>query len=307
MTGFNATYTKLYKNTNITVVAPALHPPPQWPFATTIDHHQDTKDVQKLLREHKMDGFRTTWCNTYRSGQRGHSDLIMTNRTGTDTICLMEVGNKSLPRVLKLKQEQGYYLWHISTRVRGRQTLRPTFYLLLKPLPSHLEHVYYIRETEEDYLNHLAANTRSNYTLLSHSFYRLGDELFASSAYIRDIRVTLDIPISHSPPPKWNSFYNLTLDDFESTLQRMANQSFFPSSVESYSDSHSNSSLFSAVFTEQSKDFQTWFKLGVNKTTVNNLIETSQISWKPVLSLGYDNSGREEFYIQFVRKLYDDL
>ena len=286
------------------VLVPAVQLPTQrshYPPLTIMEHHQDTKEVQALLRQHEADGYQATWCNTYHSGQKSHVDLIMTNRSDIDTRCMIEVGNKSLSRMLARMRVQGYYLWYISTRLRGRQTRRPTFSLLLKPLPNHLEHVSYLRESEDDYLNHLGNRTRENYTLLSHSFYYLDNKLFASSAYIRDRRLALGIPTEHSPPPRWTSYYDLTLDNFTTTLHKMANESCFLSYIESYMD-NTNSLRFAVVFTEQLDDRETWFTWGIDKTTAAIIIQNRQVNWKPVLSLGYDHRGSEEFYLQFVRK-----
>lgn len=281
-----------------------LRPLPQRPrpSSTILEHHWDAKDVQSVLDNHTVLGYRPIWCNTYFSRQRSHVDLILTNRSDVDTKCLLEVGNKSLPRILSRMEEQGYFLWHISTRLRGRQTLRPTFYLFFKPLPLHLEHVYYIRETEEKYLDHLVNNTRDNFTLLSHSFFYSESRLFASSVYVRDRRITHDIPIVHRPPPQWASHYNLTFDRFHELLHTYANQSFYPSSVESYADESNNSSLISVIFTEEVENRGTWFAWGLNETTAATIVQRNQGNWTPVLSVGYDYRGSENFYVQFVRK-----
>lgn len=231
----------------------------------------------------------------------------MTNHSNIDTICIPELGNKSLGRALIRYRESGYGLWHISTRTRGKQTVRPTFYLLLKPIPSHLEHVYYIRETESNYLDHLATNTRLNYTLLTHSFYHLDNQLYTSSAYVRDRRLALGIPTTHFPLPQWTSYHNLTFTQFETLLTTHGNQLFFPRSITTYSDVITNNTIFAVVFEEQSVNMATWFRYGLDATTLDNLIESSQDLFKPVLSLGYNYQNIEYFYIQFIRKQEDNL
>ena len=278
------------------------------PASTILWHHQDTRDVQSVLERHTATGYRPMWCNTYQSGQGSHADLIMTNRTDINATCVVEIGNKSLPRTLSRMEEWGYYLWHITTRVRGRLTFRPTFSLLLKPLPDHLEHVHYLRETEEEYLNHLANNIRRNFTLLCHSFYSLGDKFYASSVYVRDRRLALTIPIQMAPQPRWTSYYNLTFYNFTSILARLANQSVFPSTISTYQEHGSTDSQFAVVFREEPVAMGTWFTWGLNKTAADELTNTSQTGfYKPVLSLGYDYRGSEEFYLQFVRKQSNDL
>lgn len=286
------------------VLPPSQRPLRQrgYPSSTILEHHQGTKVVQSVLDRHKGLGYRPIWCNTYFSGQQSHADLIMTNKSDVDTKCSLEVRIKSLPRTLARMKARGYVLWHVSTRLRGQQSLRPSFYLLFKPLPIHLEHVYYIRESEEQYLEHLANNTRDNFTLLSHSFFYSENRLFASSVYVRDRRIIHHIPIVHKPPPQWDSYYNLTFDQFHDLLHTYANQSFYPSFVESYADGSNNSSRISVIFTEEVESRGTWFAWGLNETTAATIVERNQGNWTPVLSVGYDYGGSENFYVQFVRK-----
>ena len=293
-----------------TVVVPPItsYINPEPTVSTFLSRYHDFKDAGSNLDDYLGNGYRAMWCHTYLSGGESRVDYILTNRTAVDTVCMVEVGNKSLGRTLIREQESGYYLWHISTRTRGRQTVRPAFYLLLKPLPSHLEHVFYIRESEAEYLDHLETNTRLNYTLLTHSFYRLGNQLFVSSAYVRDRRLALGIPTTHSPLPPCISYHDLSFLNFTEQLARRAAQSFFPRSVCTYpSDSSSNDTRFAVIFERQASRLGTWFSLGLNSTTLATLIETSRDLYTPVLSLGYDHDYSEQFYIQFVNKRQDEL
>ena len=287
--------------------APPL-PPNSRPSATILVHHTTTKDVHGELERHEADGYRPKWCITYGSGQRSSADLILTNETGFHSLCLPEVGNKSLPRVLQKQAEQGYHLWHIGTRIRGRNVTRPAFSLLLKPIPPHLEHVYYLREGESDYLEHLETLSARNFTLVSHSFYYIDDQLFASSVYVRDRRLPLGVAIRRSPPRRWRSFYNLSLDEFASQLTRQANQSFYPTSVNSYQHPSGNESRFSLVFQESPPAApEKWITWGLNETGVAEMLNSSRSWFKPELSLGYLHGDREEFYLQMVRKRLSDL
>ena len=263
-------------------------------------HHLDITKNNTRLQEYKSIGFRPVWCSTYGSGRKGNVDIILTNDTRVRSQCQLEVGNKSLTRVLEKKAAEGYHLWHISTRLRGKSVVRPAFYLLLKRLPPHLEHVYHLRENESEYLRHLETHTRQNYKLVSHSFYYLDDRLYANSVYVRDLRLALHIPIKQFPPARWCSFYNVSLGGLSSLLETQANQSFYPSFIHTYFDA-ANETLFSLVF-EESTELETLVAWGLNETDAATMVMTHSAWSKPVLSLGYYDKGEELFYLQLKQK-----
>lgn len=265
--------------------------------------HLDTKNVNNdtQLQEYATNGFRPTWCVTYGSGPKSSVDIILTNDTRVRSQCQLEVGNKSLARVLERKATDGYYLWHVSTRTRGKSVVRPSFYLLLKPLPPHLEHVYYLRENESEYLRHLETHTEQNYTLLSHSFYYVDGELYASSAYVRDRRLALNIPILRSPPARWRSYYNVSLGDFPYLLSLHKNQSFYPTSINTYFDA-ANASRFSLVFEEKPAELGFLMKCGLSEASAADMLDSNRAWYKPVLSLGYYDGDEQKFFLQLEKK-----
>ena len=281
---------------------------PVLPSSTVLRHHENFDDAEAVLEHYQRDGYHANWCTTYRVGGSRYVDMILTNDSSVDTVCVIEVGNRSLSRVLSRQERKGYRVWHVNGYTRGRSVLRPMFSLLLHQLPSHLEHVYYVDEREEEYLQHLEINTRLNFTLLSHSFVFLDDHLFASSAYVRDRRLGLGVAVETTPRPlRWTSYYNLTFFEFTTILASSANQSLFPSSISTHRGHYSDDSRFAVVLREDVAKQGTWFMWGLNKTEADTLLQTSQASFKPVLSLGYSYNNREEFYLQFVRKENDDL
>ena len=217
------------------------------------------------------------------------------------TKCFVEVGLKSLYRTISLRTDEGYALWHISTRIRGRKLIRPAFYLIFRPLQSHLEYVHYILEDETSYLQHLEEKRNANFTLRSHSFFFLNGSLRANSVFVRDRRIALGL-VPTSIQPQWISFHNLSVSDFSQMLFSLERERFSPTFVESYKSNAHNDSLIAVVFTEQLGNSRSKFHLGLNKTAAEDLVERERETWKPVMSVGYQYNGEEGFFLKFTRK-----
>ena len=115
---------------------------------------------------------------------------------------------------------------------------------------------------------------------------------------MRDRRLALGIP---AQPARWRSHYNVSLAEFSALLAAQANQSFYPSSINTYR-CPANESRFSLVFLETAADLETWMAWGLNETAAVDMVTDSSAWFKPVMSLGYENGTDEEFYLQFVKK-----
>lgn len=159
-----------------------------------------------------------------------------------------------------------------------------------------------MRESYEDYLSRLSSNREAGYRLISLSFCSIRNHVEVASVYTRDRRIPLNLPVP--PAPAMEVKNNMTFFEFTTTTLGLANDGYFPSAVEVFTQGHRTNSYFSVIYEE--RNLQThgnWFRWSMNTTAARDLIEKeTRRSWDVYITVGYTYLGKTEHFIEFRRK-----
>lgn len=248
--------------------------------------------------------YRLTWISSYRLGpsMKPYFDFVMSNSSTVDTISFIEIGYTLLNQTIGEMKRKGYYVRLLIDRIRGRNPSEPSYSVIFEPRDAIFETKVFLRDSYDAYKLRLRRNTEAGYRIISHSFCSIRGHLEATSVYTRDRRITHNIPTPDYSALEVRS--NLTFFEFTSTTLELANDGFFPYSVEVFSQGHTTNSFFSVIYEERSMNSQgNWFRWSLNTTAAREMIhrETQQ-TWDVYLTVGYTYLDNIEHFIEFKRK-----
>lgn len=305
--GFNGTYTKFYAGTDLVVPNPTLPPPPvanRPPTDTQVTLLMSPRQARERIRTLMATGYMLTWISSYRLGpnMNPYFDFVATNSSLVDTISHVEIGHDDLNSTIQAMEARGYYVCLLIDRIRGRNPSEPSYSVIFKPRDPIFRTQVHLRDSYQDYVARLQANTAAGYRLLSQSSCAIRGQVEVASVFVQDRRIPLGLPAPSYPTQHVRN--NMTFFDFTTTTLRLASQDFFPASVEVFMQGGEPRSFFSVIYEERDQDtYGNWFRWSLNTTAARDLIaRETQHSWNVYLTVGYTYLGNTEHFVEFQRK-----
>ena len=256
---------------------------------------------QELLNWQEK-GYKVIWVTTYRVGPRkAYFDVVLSNSSNVDTKGYLDLDITRLHQTIGNMTQQGYSVWYLSDRERGRQPTSPHYSVVFRKTPALTETVVYLRDNVTMYLERQAQKRRDGYQLISHSFCYIQGKVEAASVYVRDRRLAFNITVDNQP--RWESYHNLTFFDFTGIALRLSGGNFYPSFVEVYQQGNSGKSIFAPIFQGRlTTTTANWFRWGWNTTSANQYIHQERNSWDPFITTGYNYNNNVYHFVVFKRK-----
>lgn len=256
--------------------------------------------IEELMAQH----YKLTYISSYRVGPSmvPYFDFVATNSSTVDTVSYVEIGFEKLNESIHQMKKQGYDVRLLIDRIRGKNPSEPSYSVIFERRDPIFETQVFLRDSFSSYTSRLDRMTKEGFRLISHSFCSIRGALEATSVYLRDRRIPLDIPTPNYPELKVSN--NLTFFAFTSTTLRLASEGFYPRSVEVFKVGESTNSHFSVIYEKRSENSQgNWFRWSVNTTAAREMIarETAH-SWDVYITTGYTYLGNTEHFIEFERK-----
>lgn len=251
-------------------------------------------------------GHKLTWISSTRLGpsRKPYFDFVATNSSTIDTISYVEIRFNELNQTIFRLKEEGYFVKLLIDRIRGRNSLEPSYSVIFERRDPIYETRVFLRDSYQAYTSRLSTNTKAGFRLLSQSFCSIQGVIEATSVYVRDRRIPFGIPTPSQPGLVVRS--NLTFFQFTTETLRKANEGYYPFAVEVFTQGSTSDSYFSVVYEERSGNSQgNWFRWSLNTTAARDIIERetrSTSAWDVYLTVGYTYLGYTEHFIEFKRK-----
>ena len=228
--------------------------------------------------------------------------MVLSNSSNVDTKGYLDLNVTRLNHTIRSMSQQGYSVWYLSDRERGREPTAPHYSVVFRRTPELTETEVYLRDNVTTYLERQAQKRQEGYQLISHSFCNIRGKLEAASVYIRDRRLAFNITVENQQ--RWESHHNLSFFEFTGVALRLStSKNYYPSFVEVYQQGESDASTFAAIFQERPTSTTAyWFRWGWNTTTTNQYIHKERNSWEPLISAGYNYNSNVFQFVVFKRK-----
>jgi len=323
--GFNGTFTKYYKNTNLRgrvipigkkwevldyslycIAVPTLAQPLPVEEEAEVQSHIliPPRQARAAMSNLMTAGYKLTWISSYRVGPDmvPYFDFVATNSSIVDTVSFVEISFSELNSTIHLMEGRNYFASLLIDRIRGKNPLEPTYSVIFTRRDEIFETQVFLRDSLRAYKTRLARKFQAGFRLLSQSFCSIRGSIEVSSVFIRDKRIPLHIPTPTYPP--WRALMNLTFFQFTEATLAEAKKNFIPAAVEVYKLDGISQSLFSVVFEERTDVTEgNWFRWSLNSTAATSFIRDQiRRSWDIYITTAYTYLGRTEHFIELTRK-----
>ena len=261
---------------------------------------RQTRDKVEELME---DGYKLTWIASYRLGPntKPYFDYVASNSSRVNTVAHVEIRFDKLNETIHMMREQGYHVRLLIDRYRGNNP-SPSYSVIFEPRNPIFETEVYLRDSFEVYKSRLGAKTQAGFRLLSQSFCSIKGHVEATSVYVRDKRIPLNITAPEYPHQIVRN--NLTFFEFTSETLLQATDGYYPFAVEVFTQGSRADSYFSVIYEERNENSHgNWFRWSLNTTAARDMIEKeTQKTWDIFLTVGYTYLGNTEHFLEFKRK-----